>query len=123
MSRKEMKKHLSKLKPDRQYTREELREIGLDDDTITRTPYLKYAGGDSGYDDNGMYSPQDGELFSISDDGLDLLEEYYYRDKPIFISMAALAISAIALLKSFSSEIITLLQWTLSMLKQILQAQ
>ena len=88
MSRKEMKKRLSKLKPDRQYTRKELREIGLDDDTITRTPYLEYAGGDSGYDDNGMYSPQDGELFSISDDGLDLLEEYYYRDKPIFISMA-----------------------------------
>lgn len=116
MSKKELKKCLSKVQSGKLFTRRELRQIGFTDDVITATQYLSYEGGDSGWDDNGMYSPKDGELFKISPAGLNFLEEYYYRDRPILISTIAIIFSAIALIKSFSTELTSLLRLIQSML-------
>lgn len=80
-----------------------------DEDDIYSCPYIDIVS--KPLTKGGRFYRQASDVFAVNDMGFDFLEEYEYKDKPIFISWLALGISALALIKSCMPEIIRLLQW------------
>ena len=83
-------------------TRAELRRLGYSDDFLDGCPYVKMVSQRQYV--MGRPANLDEEKFSISDAGINLLDEYHYKYKPLLLSTIALILSGIAIIISMLSS-------------------
>ncbi len=111
MNKQETRKMLKCIEKVNSMTANELYTKGFMEDDIYTCPYIDLISAPHNID--GIIVHQETDIFTVNDSGIDFLEEYAYRDKPLTLSKIAIGISFLALLKSFVPEFICILQWLL----------
>ena len=94
-------KLLKYVKRKKKVSRKRLIAKGYSSENL-RTPYLTIISEPLVVD--GYFVPQDTDIFSVSDEGLDFIEEYYYKDEPLRLSRRAICLSLLAILISITSN-------------------